>query len=79
MTMREKIAKGMLFTDMCEGLTEERLMGKELMYEFNHLRPSEEEKRLQLIKKMLGKTGTASWGRNGKGMIKLERKLQNCL
>ena len=36
-SMRERIANGDLFTDMCEGLPEDREKGKELMYEFNHL------------------------------------------
>lgn len=41
LSMREKIKKGMLFTDLTEGLPEERLRGKELMYDYNHTRPSE--------------------------------------
>lgn len=61
MSMREKIASGMLFTDMCEGLPEERLHGKELMYDFNNTRPSEEEKRIKLMNKMFGKIGKNSW------------------
>lgn len=61
MTMREKIANGMLFTDMSEGLPEERMFGKELMYDFNNTRPSEEEKRTQLLGKMFGKIGKNSW------------------
>ncbi len=46
MSMTEKIKAGNLFTDMCEGLPEKRLRGKTLMYEFNHLHPSEVEKRV---------------------------------
>ena len=61
MTMRERIAKGMLFTDMCEGLPEERLRGKELMYDFNLTRPSEEAKRRELISKMFGRVGKDPW------------------
>ncbi len=61
MSMRERIAKGMLFTDMGEGLPEERLCGKELMYDFNHTRPSEEDKRRDLIGKMFGKVGKNVW------------------
>lgn len=44
MSMRDRMKAGKLFTDMCEGLPEERLRGKELMYEFNHTRPSEIKK-----------------------------------
>lgn len=61
MSSREKIKAGMLFTDMGEGLPEERLRGKELMYDFNHTRPSEEKKRIELIHKMFGKVGKNPW------------------
>jgi galactoside O-acetyltransferase len=61
MTQRERIANGLLFTDMCEGLPEERLKGKELMYEFNHTRPSEIDKRMALMKQMFGKVGNDVW------------------
>jgi len=46
---------------MCEGLPEERLRGKELMYDFNNTRPSEEKKRIDLIYKMFGKVGKNPW------------------
>jgi galactoside O-acetyltransferase len=59
--MRERIAQGKLFTDMCEGLPEERLRGKELMHEFNNTRPSEVEKRVRLIGEMFGKVGKHAW------------------
>lgn len=61
MTMRERIAQGKLFTDLCEGLPEERLKGKELMYDFNHARPYEEEKRKELLKQMFGRIGKNPW------------------
>jgi len=61
MTMRERIANGDLFTDMCEGLPEDRLKGKELTYEFNHTRPSDIEKRFELIHKMFGAFGENGW------------------
>lgn len=61
MTIREKIAAGSLFTDMGEGLPEERLRGKELMYDFNNTRPSEEGKRIELIRQMFGKVGKNPW------------------
>ncbi len=60
-TMRERIANGDLFTDMCEGLPEDRLNGKELMYDFNHTRPSEQEKRMDLMRKMFGSLGENCW------------------
>lgn len=60
-SMRDRIKAGKLFTDMCEGLPQERLRGKELMYEFNHSRPSEVEKRERLIREMFGKVGKHTW------------------
>lgn len=59
--MRDRIKAGKLFTDMCEGLPQERLRGKELMYEFNHTRPSEVEKREKLIHEMFGTVGEHAW------------------
>lgn len=60
-TMRQRIANGQLFTDMVEGLPEDRLKGKELSYDFNHTRPSEVEKRAELMQKMFGAIGTGGW------------------
>ncbi len=39
MTIREKMKAGRLYTDLGEGLEEERLRCKELFYDFNHTRP----------------------------------------
>ncbi len=61
MTQRERIAAGMLYTDMGEGLPEERMRGKELAYDFNATRPSEEEKRQQIMKQLFGKVGESVW------------------
>jgi galactoside O-acetyltransferase len=61
MSQRENIANGKLFTDMTEGLPEERLRGKEHMYEFNHTRPTEIEKRAALMKEMFGAVGEHCW------------------
>jgi galactoside O-acetyltransferase len=58
---RENLKCGKLFTDMTEGLPEERLKGKELVYDYNHTRPSEEEKRIEIAKKLFGKIGNDSW------------------
>lgn len=61
MTQRERIASGKLFTDMGEGLPEERLRAKERMYDFNHTRPSERAKRSELMKEMFGAIGDRCW------------------
>lgn len=60
MTMHERITKGKLFTDMCEGLLEERLHGKKMMKAFNDTAPDEEEYRTQLILEMLDQ-GKGCW------------------
>ena len=52
MTMRERIAAGKLFTDMCEGLPEERLRGKQLQKAFNDSDPADTEGRIALWKEM---------------------------
>ncbi len=57
MTTREKMRKGMLYTDMTEGLEEERINCKELIYDYNNTRPREADKRKELLKKILGNCG----------------------
>lgn len=61
MSIRDRIKAGKLFTDMGEGLPEERLRGKELMYEFNHTHPSEMKKRERLIREMFATVGENAW------------------
>lgn len=61
MTIRERMKKGMLYRDMGEGLDEERGRCKELVYDYNNTRPSEEERRLDLLKEILGDMGSNVW------------------
>ncbi|AWK52732.1 galactoside O-acetyltransferase [Clostridium beijerinckii] len=61
MTIREKMKNGMLYIDVGEGLEEERKRCKELLYDYNNTRPSEEEKRKNLLKKLLGDMGEHIW------------------
>ena len=61
MSTREKMNIGELYTDMGEGLPEERCAGKERVYDFNLTRPSEEAKRLQLLKSIMGSLGESCW------------------
>lgn len=61
MTQRERLASGYLYTDMDEGMPEERLRGKILAYEFNHTSPAEPEKRVALIRQMMGRVGNNVW------------------
>ncbi|UJD91160.1 galactoside O-acetyltransferase [Rahnella aquatilis] len=61
MSTREKMNMGELYTDMGEGLPEERRAGKERVYDFNLTRPSEEAKRLDLLKSIMGSLGKSCW------------------
>jgi len=61
MSTREKMNIGELYTDTDEGLPEERGAGKERVYDFNLTRPSEEAKRLQLLRSIMGSLGESCW------------------
>lgn len=61
MTIREKMKNGMLYVDIGEGLDEERERCKELLYDYNHTRPSEKTKRKDILKELLGDTGDDVW------------------
>lgn len=54
MNMHERIMSGRLFTDMCEGLPEERLLAKQYMKRFNDSAPDAVSERASLMEKMLG-------------------------
>lgn len=60
MTMHERIMNGMLFTDMCEGMPEERLQAKKLMKKFNDSEPDDFEGRAALLQEIL-KEGKDAW------------------
>lgn len=55
MTMKQRIKDGKLFTDMCEGLPEERMQAKMKMWEFNASTPWEVDKRNALLQDIFGK------------------------
>ena len=61
MTIREKMRAGHLYTDLGEGLDEERERCKELTYDYNLTRPSEGQKRRDLLKQLLGSCGNSIW------------------
>lgn len=52
---------GILYTDVGEGLEDDRKRCQELLYDYNHTRPSEETKRKELLKKLLGDIGEHIW------------------
>ena len=60
MNMEERKAAGLIWTDTEEYLAAQA-RGKDVMYEFNHLRPSEVERRVELIQKMFGSVGERVW------------------
>lgn len=60
MNMHERIMNGKLFTDMCEGLPEERLQGKLRMKALNESSPAEPEKRAALLEEIFGEE-TGAW------------------
>lgn len=52
MNMHERIMSGKLFTDMCEGMPDERLRAKTLQKKFNDLLPEATAERAQLIEEI---------------------------
>ena len=57
MTEKEKMLSGKLYYSFLDGLFEERQHAKDLVFEFNSLSPKEVEKRNEILKELLGKTG----------------------
>lgn len=56
MTEKEKMLSGELYYANCEELLKERENVKELCYEYNNLKPSQESERKETLKRILGKT-----------------------
>jgi len=61
MTIREKMKNGMLYIDIGEGLEEERSNCKEIIFDYNNTRPSQEKERKDFLIKLLGKCGNNIW------------------
>ena len=60
MNMHERIMNGKLFTDMCEGMPQERLEAKKRMKAFNDSDPADFEGRAKMMKEMF-KEGEGIW------------------
>lgn len=60
MNMEERKAKGLLWKDTDEYL-QEQARAKNLMYEFNHSRPHEKDRRMALLREMMGAVGESVW------------------
>ena len=61
MDMHERIMSGRLFTDMCEGLPEERDDAKRRMIAFNATTPDTLEERIRIMKDMLHPDSGEAW------------------
>ena len=58
MTEKEKCHQGLLYdANYDRELLLDREKAKELLYDYNRLRPSQQEEKTQLLKSFLGKTG----------------------
>ena len=57
MTERERMEKGLVYNPADGTLKGEQAEFAELLYEYNHSRPSEQKKRDELLKRMLGSVG----------------------
>lgn len=57
MNHKDRMIAGLPYKAWLDGLSEERMENKKKIYEYNLLRPEEEEKMDQLIRGILGKTG----------------------
>ena len=53
MTMRDRMEKGLLFTDMCEGLPQRRADAKNLMKAFNETDHNELDKRGEILSQLM--------------------------
>lgn len=56
MNEKEKMINGNLYNPLLDGLLEDRLKAKSLCYEYNQLQPEKLEERVEIIKKLFGKT-----------------------
>lgn len=61
MNMHERMLSGKLFTDMCEGLPQERDEAKKRMIAFNQTTPDQIEERMRIVKEMLAEESGAVW------------------
>ena len=61
MTNKEKMSNGEYYTSLDEKLTEEREWAKDMLFEFNGLRPSLRDKREQIIRRLFGKVDKDCW------------------
>ena len=72
MTTRERMQSGKLYFCTDEEIAKEQLECLEILYDYNHTRPSESQKREQILKNLLAEIGEncyiepplhANWGK----------------
>lgn len=56
-TEKEKMLAGELYLANCDELVRDRDRAKDVLFEYNNLRPSASERRTELLKQFLGSTG----------------------
>ena len=61
MTDKEKMLAGEYYLGWDKDLTSERETAKDLLYDFNSLKPSKREERGKMIEKLFGKVGKGCW------------------
>lgn len=61
MTQRERVAAGLLYAEMGEGMAEERAKAKELAFDYNNTRPSNRDELEKIAREMFGSIGEKFW------------------
>ena len=56
-TEKEKMLAGEPYLAFCDELVEDRARAKDVLFEYNNLRPSDMERRTEILKQFLGATG----------------------
>lgn len=57
MNQKERMLAGLPYKCWLDGLPEERLECRKKVYEFNNTRPEDQERMVEILKELLGKTG----------------------
>ena len=65
MKQTEKMIKGELYNSGISELHDKKMKEQELLYEFNHLHPSEEKKRVELLYQIFPHLGKNAWLEQG--------------
>lgn len=61
MTQKERMKAGLIYDPTDQEIMSDQAQCLELLYEYNATRPSEQEKRAELLRRMLGSIGEGCW------------------